>query len=382
MQSRINLFIIICLVSLASVGFAKQTATSPEKAVPAFPYVAQITGDDVYIRSGPGTNYYPCGKLNKASKVVVVDSKFSWSCIVPPEGSFSWISKQYVSLDPSNPAVGTVTGDAVRVYAGSEQLKPIHSDKMQNKLNKGEKVKIITQDEDTADYYKIVPPSGAYLWVSTKYIKPLGSVSEVPLITEPRSEPPAAKVVPVDISVQDAGIKEYRILEKQIRAERAKPIPQQNYANIKKVLTIIANNKQAGKAARYAEFMLEQIKGIELALAVTKELKLQDEQLQQIQERIDKARAAKLAKAPDLGKFAVIGEFQISGIYASGTALKHYRLLDDSGRTLCYALSSGPALKVDLDKFVGRKVGLVGTIQPHPQTSSALVRFTEITPIQ
>ncbi|MHC4395044.1 MAG: SH3 domain-containing protein [Planctomycetota bacterium] len=382
MQSRINIFIIVCLVCLTSVGFAQE-------ATLAFPYVAQITGDDVYIRSGPGTNYYRCGKLNKIDKVVVVSSKLSWSQIVPPQGSFSLISKDYVSVDPNNPTVGIVTGDNVRVYAGSEEVKSIHSEKVQRKLNKGENVKIITRDEETGDYYKISPPTGAYLWVSTRYTKPLGPVSKVPLIVEPepktRPEPKttpepatATKAVAVDISVQDAGLKEYQALKKQIEAERAKPMARQNYANIKKSLTVLSKNKEAGKAARYAEFAIEQIKGIELALAVTKELKLQDEQLQRVQKRIDEARAAKQAKAPDLGRFAVVGKLQISSIYTSAATSKHYRVLDESGKTLCYALPSGPVLKADLSKFIGRKIGLLGTIQPHPQTSSALVQFTEI----
>ena len=58
--------------------------------MPSFPYVAEITGNDVRIRSGPGTNFYDCGKLYKGDRVEVVSTQLGWSRIVPPADSFSW----------------------------------------------------------------------------------------------------------------------------------------------------------------------------------------------------------------------------------------------------------------------------------------------------
>jgi len=387
MQSHtkfINLFILVCLISLASVGFGQEAATSPPESVSAaeveetFPYVAEITDDNVNIRSGPGTNYYRCGKLNAGDRVKVVASKHSWSHIVPPAGSFSWISKQYVSIDPDNPGIGVVTGDAVRVYTGSDLLKPIHSTTVQLHLNKGDKVRLM--GEEMGDYYKIAPPTGAYLWVLTQYTKLLGPVGEVPLIVEPQAKPP--EVVPRSISVDSGKLKEYYALAEQIEAERAKPMAQQNYAKVKKALDELAGNKEAGKAARYSEFALKQVGRFELALAVDKEVRLQDSQLQDICERIEKSRAAELAQVPELGGFTAVGQFQTSEIYGPEEELKHYRIIDDSGQTVCYALPEGSASQVDLSKLVGRKVGLVGTVEPHPQTKNALVRFSEITELK
>ena len=392
MQSHINLLLLACLAVFTSVGFAQKAVSLPdepvsdglfhdgEETVLSFPYIAEITGDDVYIRSGPGTNYYRCGKLNKADRVKVIGSQFSWTRIVPPVGSFSWISKQYVSIDPNNPGVGIVTGDAVRVYAGSDKLKPIHSTTLQLKFNKGDRVKLMGEERE--GYYKIVPPTGAYLWISTKYTKQLGPAGQVSLAVEPKTKTEVkadvVAVVPTKISVEAKALEEYYALEKQIESERTKPIAQQNYANIKKALTEISSNKNAGKAARYAGFAIKQIERLELALEVTKAVQLQNAQLQQVQERIDKARAARLAKVRDLGRFAVIGKLQTSNVYGSEKELKHYRITDDSGKTICYALPADSASKMDLSKFIGSKVGLVGTIEPHPQTAGALVRFTEI----
>ncbi len=386
----INLFTLVCLIIVASVGLAQEVATSPQESVSAvqeegelpFPYIAEITEDNVNIRSGPGTNYYPCGKLYAGDKVKVVASKYSWSHIVPPANSFSWISKQYVSVEPSNPGIGIVTGNAVRVYAGSDLLKPMHSTTVQLELNKGDKVDLMGEEMD--DYYKIVPPTGAYLWVLTEYTKPVGAVGEVEVIVKPKTEPKAntAAVVPATTSIESKKLKEYYALVEQIKAEQAKPITQQDYAEIKKALAELANDKEAGKAAHYSKFALKQIGRCELAVAVDQAVKFQDAQLQQICERIENARTAELAKIPELGGFTAVGQFQTSKVYGPEESLKHYRIIDDSGQMVCYALPEGPASQMDLSKFEGRKVGIVGTVEPHPQTESALVRFTQITELK
>jgi hypothetical protein len=149
---------------------------------------------------------------------------------------------------------------------------------------------------------------------------------------------------------------------------------QQNYANIKRGLVRIDDGKTADKAARYAKFMIEQIEGFELALAVAKEVQLQNKQLQKIKEGIDKARARRLAEVEDMGRFAVIGRLKPFTTYGPG----HYRIVNESGKTICYALPANQASTRNLGRLLDRKVGLVGKVEPHRQTKGALVRFTEI----
>ena len=376
------LFILVCLTSLISVGFAQVgtvSADSGETSSLSFPYIAEITGDDVHIRSGAGTNHYSCGKLNKNEKVKVVGSKFSWSRIVPPAGSFSWISKQYVKIDPNNPTIGIVTGNDVRIYAGSGYQEPIHSTAVQTKFNTGEQVRLLGEEKD--DYYKIVPPASAYLWVLSEYTKPLGPVGQVQLTESPEAPAAveAAAVVPASGSVESDKIREYYVLEEQVKAQLSKPISRQDYTAIKKALVDIAGDKEAGKAVRYCEFTIKQIERFELASEVDKAVRLQDAQLQQVKDRIEKACMMKLAEIPQLGSFIAIGLFEVSNIYGSEPGLLYHRLIDNSGKIVCYTIPGDSAVKMDLNRFVGKKVGLVGTIQPHPQAGGALVKFTEIT---
>jgi len=385
MEFHINILAILttCLAA-ASTATAKLDPNAV--GAPSFPYVAEITGNDVYIRCGPGTNYYDCGKLYKGDRVEVVREQFGWSCIVPPAGCFSWISMQYVSVNLDNPTVGVVTGDGVRVYAGSDLVKPIYSTAEQVKLDRGDKVKLLGEEKD--DYCKIAPPSGAYLWVSSQYIKPAGpTAAETPPTKKPSviSTPDANAVAPTQagVSIEAEKLKDYYALQEKIKTERAKPIDQQNYDSLRKALSEIVSNKDAGRAARYAEFVLRQIDGFELALQVTKEVQLQNTQLQKVLEGIDKARATRLAKTEDLGRFVVIGIFAAFETYGPG----HYRILapdppGGSGKMICYAKPSDQASQMDLSKFINRKVGLVGKLEPHLQTAGALVRFTEVVEIK
>lgn len=49
--------IVIAALFVAALG---QTA----RAADAFPYVAYVTQDETYVRSGPGGDFYPTGQLN------------------------------------------------------------------------------------------------------------------------------------------------------------------------------------------------------------------------------------------------------------------------------------------------------------------------------
>jgi rubrerythrin len=291
---------------------------------------------------------------------------------------------QYVKIDPTDQTVGTVTGDNVRVYAGSDHVKPLYSTTLQGKLSKGEKVKLLGEQLD--EYYKIAPPPFAYLWVSTQFTKPVPEpvkpqpAPAAPKPAAPKVEPnepsdanttPAVTPVPV---APKTPLQKYTELKEQVEAERAKPADQQDYTNLKKALLEIAEDEQAGNVARYAQFVLRQIEGYELALAVVKQVELQNQQLEKINAKIEKAKEARLAEIENMGKFAITGEFQTYVTYGPG----NYRILDEDGKMICYALPAGPAAQMDLSGYIGQKVGLVGTIEPHLATKKALVRFTKI----
>ncbi len=355
----------------------------PTEAI-AGPFVGEVTGNDVFIRSGPGTNFYQCGKLYKGDHVQVVETQQGWSCIVPPPGCFSWIAMQYVSINLENPTMGIVTGDNVGVYAGSDFVKPMVSTSKQVALKRGQTVKLLSEEMD--EYYKIAPPQGAYLWVSSQYVDAVRSPTE-PTPGEAGSEGGATTPTPT-VSVgpqgQSALLDAYYAVSKRVKDEQAKPVAQQDYTAIKEQLAKLAETENGGRAARYAEFTLKQVERFELAGIVAKEIELQRKELEKVSDKIDEARAARLAQIENLGRFAIIGKLESSSLYASTTPVgqaQRYRILDESGKTVCYVSPTGAAAGKDLSDLIGHKVGLVGEIRPHQATGRAFVEFTDIVPL-
>ncbi len=56
----------------------------------------EVTGNDVYVRSGPSANHYPVCKLNAGVRVTILSQTGDWYEIQPPAGVFSFIHGDYV----------------------------------------------------------------------------------------------------------------------------------------------------------------------------------------------------------------------------------------------------------------------------------------------
>ena len=401
MESCLRLAVIVLVVGVCTIGYAEQPASFPQPVgegndvnLPAMPFMAEITGNDVYVRSGPGTNYYYCVKLQKGDKVKVVGSKFSWWQITPPTGSYAWISRQYVETDPQNSSMGVVIGEGVRVYAGSDEIQPMHSTTPLVKLSKDDKVTLLGEEKE--GYYKISPPEGAYLWVSSQNARALASlvqpVQPMPAASPAASGPfptPAPKVEPkapstiepntsIQPPVEDRRTKELNLLTENLEAEQAKPLEQQKYDGLKKALEIIANDKQSLIASRKAQNLIKTIERYELAQEVAKTTAAQDEQFGKTSQRIEAARNEKLSQIEDRSIFAVIGRLKESSIFSETRGLKYYRIVDDEDKTVCYARPAGEAAHKDLSGLIDKKVGLVGTIEASTDLGGALVEFTSL----
>jgi hypothetical protein len=152
---------------------------------PSFPFDGEITADDVYVRSGPGSNYYPTTKLYADDRVRVLGEQFGWLKIAPPEGSFSFVDMSLVQRGEGTAA--TISEDNTRVRAGSSLSS--HKREVQLLLKKGTPVTILGEADGL---YKITPPSEAVLWVSGQYVRmvPPGTPPK------PRRPRPASSAAP------------------------------------------------------------------------------------------------------------------------------------------------------------------------------------------
>lgn len=158
------------LVCIA-LAFISVTASAQTRK---FPYQAQITVDEVYVRSGGGEQFYPTTSLKRGSKVKVLrHDPGGWCMIEPPKGSFSWVPTRYVRS--TSGASGEIIDGNVVVFVGSGFGD--ETNVWQRRMQAGEKVTILgVQQVDTMsgpkEMYKIVPPAREFRWIPGSAIVP------------------------------------------------------------------------------------------------------------------------------------------------------------------------------------------------------------------
>ena len=116
------------LLFVTVAALRAQDATEPSIENSKFQADGLINANAVYVRSGPSDNDYPVMKLDKGAQLHVVGQRFEWLKVVPPDGSFCYVSKAYVDRhgDGSQPPVAAagVGGTAAqqRVLRGAHPL--------------------------------------------------------------------------------------------------------------------------------------------------------------------------------------------------------------------------------------------------------------------
>lgn len=407
----------------AQEAFPPATPERPNYANLQYPQIAEVGGNDVYVRSGPGTSYYFSGKLNQGDRVTVLDVRQgAWAQILPPEGSYSWIAKRFVQLTPENPNTGVVVvddeGAGARVWAGSDFVEPLYSSSQQVKLYRGDVVELAAPADENEDYYKIKPPAGAHLFISTDYLQFLGTPEAVKAQEQPKQQPqPQGPVtepsqLPMDETQEPAPIQEFqpgaevpeaptepttpqaeeapksaesvaieRItqLTEMIDQELTKPLTSQDYGVIKEALNAIQTDPQAGKAQLYAQLLLDRVGRYELAAEVNKQLAGQEESLETTLERIERAHQAQREQAAAKeSPYLFVGTVKPSHVYTGKTGTKRYLVTDHSGRILCYAVPGNVQVQVRLDTLTGQKVGIQGTVVNDPSAIITTVMVSSV----
>jgi len=156
-----------CFAFFCSLTTILSLAAEPALAADGYPWDGQITGNNVNVRSGAGTAYYPTQKLNDGAKVRVVGELKGWYEIVPPPGSFSYIDRAAVERHTSD--LGNVTRAKSYVRAGSTISR--RKSQTQITLTTGDPVVILGEADG---FYKIRPPEGVVVYVSKPYVQRIG----------------------------------------------------------------------------------------------------------------------------------------------------------------------------------------------------------------
>jgi len=159
-----------CLLTAWSQANGGPPALRPNADGDAFPYKAVVAADEVFVRSGPGADYYPTGKLRRGQEVEVYRREpGGWCAIRPPSDSFTWVAGRYVQ--PTEKNLAEITEDGVSAHVGSRISTEWNV--IQVRLQKGETVELLDPppaetDRRPREWVRIAPPAGEFRWVAEK----------------------------------------------------------------------------------------------------------------------------------------------------------------------------------------------------------------------
>ena len=183
----------------AAVVITASSFVAAEAQDRKFPYQAIVEIDEEYVRSGPGTTFYPTDKLRKGTKVTVHrHDPGGWCMITPPPGSFSWIKAEYVHVQRSGDSAGSLKANNVVVHVGSS-LSADEFTTIQGNLSKGEAVHILGEktfalEDGPKLMYKINPVRREWRWLKGKSLISADAIQSGPF---PGESAPRKKTGPV-----------------------------------------------------------------------------------------------------------------------------------------------------------------------------------------
>lgn len=176
MTKRTLLLAVIAVV--AGVCTTLTAAANDGKA-----YVAVVTGDKVYARSGAANSYYPIGQVNSGDLVLVTDEKFNWARVVTTGPTFTadrffgyiiYASTQSGRFRLSEDGKSGITLGHADVLAPNfnTRFNPNDSWKPLIRLEPGTDVQVLeTLSTANNTVHKIVLPGNAEVWISMAFLR-------------------------------------------------------------------------------------------------------------------------------------------------------------------------------------------------------------------
>jgi hypothetical protein len=358
-------------LAFVAIPFACSAVIAPSRgfAEQAFPYKAFVATDEVYVRSGPGQNYYPTDKLANGAEVEVYrHDPGGWCAIKPVEGSFSWVSSQYVKMEEGN--LGVVTGHNVSARVGSKFSDVRGSEQVH--LKKGEVVEVLETKKvgsgtsPSQTWYKIAPPSGEFRWVALKYLEPAyareglhhrggdGKFHE----SDGNERTAADRRPGSDKLPHEAFQAELNRLELELS---------QMVAEVTDVWSFDSLRIGAESLVEAAETAVDRGKARLLVSRINRfeDIKNRSDKLASLREETDRADKyiAGLRTTVRQAKDYVAGDDRFDGVGRleqvppTKPGVPRFALLDDAGNVRTYVT---PSTGVNLQKYVGQEIGIVG----------------------
>jgi len=370
-----------CLLVVVVVSPAQEAVTAPPEAG----WTGIVAGQDVNVRSGPDLSAYPCTQLSGPDRVTVVAQEGEWLKILPPASCFSVVHKNYLELDADG-KTATVTSENVWTRAGGD-LRMSDFWALQRPLTKGQKVEIIGP---VNDYYKIVPPAGTCLYVSSQFVQRAPKETVPAPATQPAvpDEPTAPMVVKPAVVVEPkppatqpelSPRDSFLAAEKALQAEFQKPEEQQDFAALLARYQRI-DTKGDAVLARFVSSRLSYLRAaadVRQGNRAAKALLANVQRTQQEYERqLAELAAAQTAPSPRAPVPAAEGVLRASVVYSGGGGmLRRYLVYNPATqRVVAFAQSAG----IDLQAYAGKYVNLYGAAWYDRQTMLDVVEVEQV----
>lgn len=400
-------------------------------AEPKAGYEAEVVSANCFALSGPGEGYYPTQLLTPGQAVTVIGSRRGdWLAIEPPKGSFSWIPSDKIQLDPSG--TGIVQEDGTKIRVGS-QLSDAHH-VFQVSLKKGDKVSILDHAylrdaEKIGEWYKIVPPADEVRYVAAAQIQPRGAREGVNIArgqigatADPAPPPstdnqviPPAKPIRV-VSANDASprnregtsarlatAKSSRLADGEAASipafadDPAKPLA----ARLKSLRDYLENMRTREPSSWDTERLRPTLDKLRADVKTPEdkqqllEIEERTQQLADLEgryERLMRRRELALRRDEELALLQKRKEQAISGLVqrfnAQGLLDRSVIAVDgkqtfsikNAEGTVTHYVVAAPGL--NLQRYLGRSIGIVGTVSDRPGMPVPVVQATQLTPLE
>ncbi len=396
---------IIAILLLLGTPIAAQD--EPVRGEPTLnPWMGEVKGSVVNIRTGPSMNHFAFFQLRGGTRLIALGGQGDWVEVAIPADRSVWIHGDY--LKPQGDAL-QVSGSRVRIRATAGTK---HAPLGMTELGQG--VKPTGKTDSAGTWVEVYAPLNAHAWIHGDYIRRVESeLNPLHLSRQHKAmssfagaaagEGTGGLVKPVSEPADgdDKGDESSPVRDEEILDPNTVKIPAFESPRLKKLFEGFRKETEKNPVDWNFDRILEEMRVIESSTEDVGEVEVVRDltrtiqehfmplhrRLVEIQRQQEKARSEReLAKAreneilrktghrsTDPGvKYQAVGWVVPLGKHRDVEAT--HKLM--KGNQLLYHLDGG---KLNLDQYVNKRVGIVGTVEEQdPSAGARLIRINSI----
>lgn len=353
----------------------------------------RVTAEQVQVRSRPDANSVAVTRVEQDELLRAVDQdQYGWYRVLPPEGTFSYVSGEHVDRRGPTEGIVSVRSGTLRVRVGStlQDLDPLQSE-VQFLLERGTTVRIVGEQ---GGWLKIAPPQGVYAYVSGQHVE---RVSDEVAARLRSAKVPTTRATATSAPAAQAGAAATRpatgpdltgvwgqrlvLVETAITAEGRKPVLDQAWVEPIARLRPIAAQSEEPMVARLAQAWIAQLEQriveqgtVRDAEEVLERAAREQAQHQRELDRLEQARQ----RAATRPAFAARGELLQSYAVEPAANTRWYKLRDPLTQRIEAYVEISLGSKLKPEDFLGQYVGIRGNRRSAPGLGADVVQAEEI----